>query len=192
MNELTNISDEKLVKGCIEDDSRSQKMLFDRYSRRMMGICLRYAANRQEAEDMMQDGWVKVFRCVNTFRFEGSVEGWIKRVMVNNCLETLRKTKMKFSDVEIETVEEMGYLQTNSSETLGSADLLKMIHNLPAGYRSVFNLFAIEGYSHKEISEMLTISEGTSKSQYSRARVYLQKMVKEEKKIVSHQLPFSY
>jgi len=131
---------------------------------------------------MMQDGWIKVFRNINTFRFEGSVEGWIKRVMVNTCLEALRKKKMQYSDVEIEVADEMGYLQTHSNETLSSNDLLKMVHRLPSGYRSVFNLFAIEGYSHKEIGQMLTISEGTSKSQYSRARMHLQKMLEGEKK----------
>ena len=192
MSEFQNSTDEDLVKGCISNDARAQKLLFDKYSRRMMGICLRYGSNRQEAEDMLQDGWIKVFRSLSTFRFEGSVEGWIKRVMVNTCLETLRKNRMKYSDLEIEAVEEMGYLQTNSTESLSSADLMKMIHKLPAGYRSVFNLFAIEGYSHKEIGKMLTISEGTSKSQYNRARMHLQKMLGEEKKIVSHNFALSY
>ena len=94
--------------------------------------------------------------------------------------------------MEIEEVEELGYLKMDAADELSAKDLLKMVHSLPSGYRSVFNLFAIEGYSHKEISKMLTISEGTSKSQYSRARTYLQKMLGEEKKIVSHQLSLSY
>jgi RNA polymerase sigma factor (sigma-70 family) len=185
MSESVNITDETLVKGCIDNDAKSQRLLFERYSRRMMGICLRYAASKPEAEDMLQDGWIKVFRSLNSFRFEGSVEGWIKRVIVNTCLETLRKNKMQFSDVEIETVDEMGYLKINAGDALNAKELLKMVHQLPAGYRSVFNLFAIEGYSHKEISKMLTISEGTSKSQYSRARLHLQKMLEGEKKTVS-------
>jgi len=182
MNEAANIPDDELVKGCIEENARSQKLLFDRYSRKMMGICLRYSGNRMEAEDMMQDGWIKVFKNVSSFRFEGSVEGWIKRVMVNTCLEALRKKKMMFSDIEIEVADEMGYIPSHSVDHLSSNDLLKMVQRLPAGYRSVFNLFAIEGYSHKEIGQMLTISEGTSKSQYSRARVHLQKMLEGEKK----------
>jgi RNA polymerase sigma factor (sigma-70 family) len=185
MSETVNITDETLVRGCIDGESKAQKLLFERYSRRMMGICMRYAASRPEAEDMLQDGWIKVFRSINSFRFEGSVEGWIKRVVVNTCLETLRKNKMQFSDIEIETVDEMGYLKMNPGDALSAKDLLNMVHRLPAGYRSVFNLFAIEGYSHKEISKMLTISEGTSKSQYSRARMHLQKMLEGEKKIVS-------
>src|SRR3569832_1837524 len=145
MNEAGNIPDNELVKGCIEGNARSQKLLFDRYSRKMMGICLRYSGNRMEAEDMMQDGWIKVFRNMNSFRFEGSVEGWIKRVMVNTCLEALRKKKMLFSDIEIEVADEMGYVQAHSVDHLSSNDLLKMVQRLPAGYRSVFNLFAIGG-----------------------------------------------
>jgi RNA polymerase sigma factor (sigma-70 family) len=182
VNKLEILSDNELIKGCTEDNSRSQKLLFDRYSRKMMGICLRYAANRQEAEDMLQDGWIKVFRNIKSFRFEGSVEGWIKRVIVNTCLENLRKNKMQYSDIEIERIEEMGFIKT-APDSLTANDLLKMIHRLPSGYRSVFNLFAIEGYTHKEIGKMLTISEGTSKSQYSRARTYLQRMLELEKKI---------
>jgi RNA polymerase sigma factor (sigma-70 family) len=174
--------DEQIVRNCIKGDSKAQRHLFDKYCRRMMGLCLRYATSRPEAEDMMQEGWIKVFKNISSFRFEGSLEGWIKRVMVNTCLEILRKNKMQYSEVEIETIEEMGYLQTNSAENLSAADLLKMIHRLPSGYRSVFNLYAIEGYSHKEIGQMLTISEGTSKSQYSRARTHLQRMLEAEKK----------
>jgi RNA polymerase sigma factor (sigma-70 family) len=182
MNEIASIPDDSLVRSCIEGDSKAQKLLFDRYSRRMMGICLRYAGSKPEAEDMMQEGWIKVFRNISSFRFEGSVEGWIKRVMVNTCLEILRKNKMQYSEVEIEAIEQMGYMQTHSAETLSASDLMKMVHRLPSGYRSVFNLYAIEGYSHKEISQMLTISEGTSKSQYSRARTHLQRMLEAEKK----------
>jgi RNA polymerase sigma factor (sigma-70 family) len=186
MNRVENMSDNDLIRGCVEGNTKSQGILFDKYSRTMMGICLRYAGDRQEAEDMMQEGWIKVFRSVNGFRFEGSVEGWIKRVMINTCLEILRKNKLQFTDVEIEVVEEMEHMQTNSSDPLTSRDLLKMIHRLPSGYRSVFNLFAIEGYSHKEISKKLSISEGTSKSQYSRARMHLQKMMKAEENTITH------
>jgi RNA polymerase sigma-70 factor (ECF subfamily) len=192
MNDFANISDDELIKSCVSGSEMAPKLLFDRYSRKMMGICLRYAANREEAEDMLQDGWIKVFRSLHTFRFEGSAEGWLKRIIVNTCLESLRKEKMKFSQVEIETVMESGYSEVNSPDELSAKDLLKMIHSLPAGFRTVFNLFAIEGYSHKEIGKMLSISEGTSKSQYSRARTHLQKMIGEEKKIVSRQLSLSY
>ena len=190
MSELTKISDDELIRSCVAGDTKAQKLLFERYTRKMMGICMRYAGNKQEAEDMLQEGWIKIFRNLNTFRFEGSAEGWIKKVMVNTCLECLRKNKMQYSDVEIETIEEMGYL--TSQDSLSANDLLKLVHRLPSGYRSVFNLFAVEGYSHKEIGKMLTISEGTSKSQFNRARMHLQKMLGKELKIVSHEFAISY
>jgi len=182
MNAIIDMSDEEIIKNCISGEARAQKLLFDKYSRRMMGICLRYAANREEAEDMLQEGWIKVFRNIQSFRFEGSAEGWIKRIMVNTCLDYLRKTKRMFNQVEIEVAEGMSHVELgkNSPDILTEKDLLKMIHQLSPGYRTVFNLFAIEGYSHKEIGEMLAISESTSKSQYSRARVQLQKMFQEE------------
>jgi RNA polymerase sigma factor (sigma-70 family) len=182
MNAFIHMSDEEIIKSCISGETRAQKLLFDRYSRRMMGICLRYAQGREEAEDMLQDGWIKVFRNLNSFRFEGSAEGWIKRIMVNTCLDNLRKTKKMFNQVEIEAVQEILPVETgtSSADILSEKDLLKMIHQLSPGYRTVFNLFAIEGYSHKEIADMLSITESTSKSQYSRARVQLQKMFQEE------------
>jgi RNA polymerase sigma factor (sigma-70 family) len=176
------MSDEEIIKSCISGETRAQKLLFDKYSRRMMGICLRYAAGREEAEDMLQEGWIKVFRNLSSFRFEGSAEGWIRRIMVNSCLDSLRKTKKMFNQVEIDAVQEMlpAELGKNSPDVLSEKELLKMIHQLSPGYRTVFNLFAIEGYSHKEIADMLSITESTSKSQYSRARVQLQKMFQEE------------
>ena len=170
------MTDDEIIRNCISGDARAQKQLFEKYSRRMMGLCMRYAARREEAEDMMQDGWIKVFRSLHQFRFEGSAEGWIKRVMVNTCLETLRREKKMSNHLDIETAEEITFSELNSSDTLSVKELLKMIHKLPSGYRTVFNLFAIEGYSHKEIGEMLGINESTSKSQYSRARAHLQKM----------------
>ncbi len=182
MNAFINMSDEEIIKSCISGETRAQRLLFDKYSRRMMGICLRYAAGREEAEDMLQEGWIKVFKNLGSFRFEGSAEGWIKRIMVNTCLDSLRKTKKMFNQVEIEAVQEMlpVDLGKNTPDILTEKELLKMIHQLSPGYRTVFNLFAIEGYSHKEIGDMLSITESTSKSQYSRARVQLQKMFQEE------------
>jgi RNA polymerase sigma factor (sigma-70 family) len=182
MNAFIHMSDEEIIKSCLSGETRSQKLLFDKYSRKMMGICLRYAAGREEAEDMLQEGWIKIFKNLGSFRFEGSAEGWIKRVIVNTCLDYIRKTKRMFNQVEIEVAGEMLHpeIGIHSPDTLTEKDLLKMIHQLSPGYRTVFNLFAIEGYSHKEIGEMLSISESTSKSQYSRARVQLQKMFQEE------------
>ena|SRR5260221_1963167 len=180
MNDFAKMADDEIIRSCIAGDARAQKALFEKYSRRMMGICLRYAADREEAEDMLQEGWIKVFRNLQSFRFEGSAEGWMKRVIVNTCLENLRKNKKMSNNVDIELVDEIKYTEINSSDVLSAKELLGMINRLPAGYRTVFNLYAVEGYSHKEIGEMLGINESTSKSQYSRARAHLQKMLELE------------
>jgi RNA polymerase sigma-70 factor (ECF subfamily) len=180
MNDKAYMADDEIIRNCISGDARAQKALFDKYSRRMMGLCMRYAASREEAEDMLQEGWIKVFRNLYQFRFEGSAEGWIKRVVVNTCLELLRKNKKMAHHLDVEAAEEIAVTEFNSNDILSAKDLLKMIHKLPSGYRTVFNLYAIEGYSHKEIGEMLGINENTSKSQYSRARAHLQKMLEFE------------
>ena len=180
MNDKAYMADEEIIRSCISGDAKAQKQLFEKYSRRMMGLCMRYASHREEAEDMLQEGWIKVFRNLHQFRFEGSAEGWLKRVIVNACLEMLRKNKKMVNQVDIELIEEITPSEINSSDAMTANDLLKMIHKLPAGYRTVFNLYAVEGYSHKEIGDMLGINESTSKSQYSRARAHLQKMLELE------------
>src|ERR1051325_3865178 len=126
MNAIIHMSDEEIIKNCISGEARAQKLLFDKYSRRMMGICLRYAANREEAEDMLQEGWIKVFRNIQSFRFEGSAEGWIKRIMVNTCLEILRKNKKMANQVEIDEVYESVYTEINSSDAMSAKELMKL------------------------------------------------------------------
>ena len=174
------MADEEIIRSCISGDARAQKHLFEKYSRRLMGLCLRYAGDREEAEDMLQEGWIKIFKNLHSFRFEGSAEGWMKRVIVNTCLENLRRNKKMNNHVDIEMADEIKYSDVNASDALSAKELLRIIHRLPSGYRTVFNLFAVEGYSHKEIGEMLGINESTSKSQYSRARMHLQKMLELE------------
>ncbi|HLG36224.1 MAG TPA: sigma-70 family RNA polymerase sigma factor [Bacteroidia bacterium] len=180
MNDRTYMADDEIIRSCISGDARAQKFLFDTYSRRMMGLCMRYASGREEAEDMLQEGWIKVFRNLHQFRFEGSAEGWIKKVMINTCLELLRRNKKMSNHLGVEAAEQIAVSEFNSNDTLSAKDLMNMIHKLPSGYRTVFNLYAIEGYTHKEIGEKLGINENTSKSQYSRARAHLQKMLELE------------
>lgn len=175
------IDNEQLVKKCLEKDPLAQKQLFDSFSRKMMGVCLRYSQSEEEAQDVLQMGFIKVFEKLHMYSSEGSLEGWIRKVIVNTALDNIRKNK-KFNDnVELDKVE---FQLNNNSETgleaLSAKDLLKIIQEMPPGFRTVFNLYAIEGYSHKEIAEQLGITESTSKSQYSRARVYLQKIIIEE------------
>jgi RNA polymerase sigma factor (sigma-70 family) len=174
------MNDEEIIKSCALGNNKAQKLLYDKYSRRMMGICLRYASNHEEAEDMLQEGWIKVFRNMQSFRFEGSIEGWIKKIMVNTSLDYLRKNKKLQNQVAIDSTYDTLNSDISTTDSLSAKELLKTIQRLPAGYRTVFNLFAIEGYSHKEIAAMLEISESTSKSQYSRARAQLQKLIQLE------------
>src|ERR1035437_9805074 len=174
------MSDEELVSGCISKTPSAQKLLFERFSRKMMGVCLRYADRTEEAEDMLQNGFIRVFEKIETFRGSGSLEGWIRRIVVNESLMYLRKNKAMRLNIDIEDAKYMIPGNSHVGENMNEKDLLKMIRQLSIGFRTVFNMYAIEGYSHKEIAEQLGISEGTSKSQYSRARTHLQNMLKSE------------
>lgn len=165
-----------IIKGCQKGDAKSQSELYLHFKDKMFGICLRYAGNYDDAEDIIQDGFIKVFQKINQFRFEGAFEGWVRRIMVNTALERYR---MQCQIINInDNLKEID--SSNSIDTLNeisASELINFIQELSPKYRLVFNLFAIEGYSHKEISEMLEISEGTSKSNLSRARAILQEKV---------------
>ena len=174
------MTDAELVKACISKDPAAQKLLFERFSRKMMGVCIRYADRTEEAEDMLQNGFIRVFEKIESFRGTGSLEGWIRKIMVNESLTCLRKNKTMKMNIDIDDAKFMIPGNNHLGESANEKDLLKMIQSLPTGFRTVFNMYAIEGYSHKEIGEQLGISEGTSKSQYSRAKVHLQNMLKGE------------
>ncbi|MCB0715592.1 MAG: RNA polymerase sigma factor [Chitinophagaceae bacterium] len=154
-----------------------QQALYGRFSPRMYGVCLRYATNAAEAEDILQEGFIKVFKKMHTFRKEGSFEGWVRRIFVNTAIEHFRRRKYltPVTEKEENTIEGN---YTSVLDELAEQDILQLIQELSPGYRTVFNLYVIEGYTHKEIGDMLGISEGTSKSQLSRAKVILQDMVK--------------
>jgi RNA polymerase sigma-70 factor (ECF subfamily) len=144
----------------------------------MLGICLRYANDYASAEDILQEGFVKAFKNINKFRHEGSFEGWLRRIMVNTAIEIHRRKKNMYPILEVDTID-VEYHSEDAISMLAKEDLMNMIMKLSPGYRTVFNMYAIEGYSHKEIAEQLNISEGTSKSQLARARYILMKMVEE-------------
>ncbi|PHR30341.1 MAG: RNA polymerase subunit sigma-70 [Fluviicola sp.] len=173
MDEIT------LATKCIEGDQRAQRKLFDMYAPKMMGVCLRYMKDHAQAEDVLQDGFVKVFTKLEKYSGDGSLEGWVRRIMVNTALDHLRKTNKFNANI---SMDEVGYKVESDTDVLASLmeeDLLKLIQEMPTGYKTVFNMFAIEGYSHKEIGERLGVSENTSKSQYSRAKAYLRIKVEE-------------
>ena len=172
------ISEREVLEGCIRKERRFQKMLYDTYSSRMLGLCVRYAKSHPLAEDLLQEGFIRVFSNIKMFRFEGSFEGWMKRIIVNTVVENLRQSVKMYSIEEVNGIEHKA-LEHGIEDELNTNELLKIIQNLPDGFRTIFNLFAIEGYTHHEISKMLKITEGTSKSQLARARVLLQKKILE-------------
>ncbi len=171
------MTDEEIVQGCIKKNAIAQKHLYEKFSRKMMGVCLRYCDSREEGEDVLQNGFTSVFENIESFKGTGALEGWIRRIMVNTALTNIRKNKKLKQNIELDSVEFMIPSSNYLSESFAAKDLLKIIQTLPTGFRTVFNLYAIEGYSHKEIGNMLNISEGTSKSQYSRAKAHLQKII---------------
>lgn len=177
------MTEEELIKACIENNQRAQKILFDNYSPRLLGICLRYASGKDEANDMLQDGFIKIFQKLHTYTGEGSFGGWAHRATVNTCLDHIRKNKKYLNNVELEKVEFDIHQDETALSQIRTKELLVLIQNLPDGYRTVFNMFAIEGYGHKEIAEKLNISENTSKSQYRKGRLWLQKAILELDKI---------
>jgi len=170
-----------LIEACVKGDRLAQRNLYDIFSKKMYVICLRYTKSQQEAEDVLQESFIKVFRNLSGYRGESRLDYWIKRIVINTALNSQRKKLYMYPMVDIEDVKN----EFDQSKTLSEfqmEELLKMIRELPAGCQTVFNLFAIEGYSHKEIAEMLDVSEGTSKSQFARARKLLQEKIAEEDK----------
>jgi RNA polymerase sigma-70 factor, ECF subfamily len=171
------MTDEDLVKECVSGSSVAQKKFYDMFARKMMGVCLRYTNNYEEAQDVLQDAFVKIYNKLPDFQSKGSLEGWVRRIMVNTALDAYRKAKKHQSNVDVDTVGYMLDSEDYTIESINAQDLLKIIQSIPEGYRVVFNLFAIEGYSHKEIADRLGVTESTSKSQYSRAKKMLRKIL---------------
>ncbi len=172
--------DEKeILEKCRKNDRIGQKALFDKYAPRMMSVCIRYTNSSDDAKDVLQEGFIKVFEKIEMYSGSGSLEGWIRKIMVNTALDRIRKYKHEQSKSSIDDVSFMLGKAESTTSKLAAKDLMALVNSLPGGYKTVFNLFAVEGYTHAEIGEMLNISENTSKSQYSRARAHLQKMLEQ-------------
>ena len=170
--------DLKLIESCREGDRAAQKVLYERLAPRMFPVCIRYIGDREAAEDVLQDGFVTLFTRLDSYKGEGSFEGWARKIFVTTALmELRRKDALKMSE-ELDVVRGMKADMPSQSQNIGYKELMKLVMQLPAGFRTVFNLYAIEGYSHKEIGEMLGISETTSRTQLSRARNWLQVRIK--------------
>ena len=167
------------MQGCLRGEKSFQKQLYTQYSQKMYAVCLRYSQDPDQAKDFLQEGFIRVFQNLTSFKGEGSFEGWVRRIMINGCLEALRKPENKVYHEELEAYEsELSYQP--SLQKLDVKFVLNKIQELAPGYRAVFNLYVIEGYQHQEIADMLGISESTSKSQLSRARKLLQEALSGE------------
>ena len=178
MNTASNhtVSETDLIQGCISGNRQMQELLYQKYSSKMYGVCLRYSGNIEDANDLLQEGFIKIFKNLIKFRGEGSFEGWIRRIFVNTSIEHFRK-KVKFynvTEVQENTIEDD---DLNILDTLAEKDIISLVNELSPGYKTVFNMHVIEGYSHKEIADILGINEGTSKSQLARAKGVLKKSV---------------
>lgn len=175
-------SDNDLVAACRKETRQAQHELFMRFSYMMKGICLRYSGNDAEAEDILQDAFIRVFRNLDRYTEKGPLGAWIRKITVNTALESYRKNK-SIQQHLVQAFETNAFTpatQDTAIEQLNLEELLGKIQRLPAGFRTVFNLYAIEGYTHREIGDLLGISDGTSKSQYSRARLMLREMIDKE------------
>jgi RNA polymerase sigma factor (sigma-70 family) len=171
------VSESDLIKGCIAGDRRMQEELYRRFSPKMYAVCLRYANNADDAQDLLQEGFIKVYRNLHRFRAEGSFEGWIRRVFVNTSIEHFRKKSTRLSMVTDKEENTIVDADITALHRLAEKDIINIIQELSPGYRTVFNLYVVEGYSHKEIGDLMGISEGTSKSQLARAKGVLQKRI---------------
>jgi RNA polymerase sigma factor (sigma-70 family) len=175
------MTEELMLAGCLKNNAAAQEALYSRFSPRMLGVCYRFAKNREDAEDMLQEGFIKVFTQMYQYRNEGALEGWIRRIVVHTCINNLKKNK-KFADsLDIIHANSMHINQEMIPSIMQAKQVVECIRMLPIGYRTVLNLYAIEGFPHKEIAAMLDIEESTSRSQYTRAKAMLEEILVRKK-----------
>jgi RNA polymerase sigma factor (sigma-70 family) len=173
-NDIQELSEEALVKGCMKNDRKIQEILYKKFSCEMYSICLAYEKDRDKAKDILQDGFIKVFRNIGTFETQGSLKGWIRRIITNTAIDHWRSSSKETQLLSIDALTSHDLPFDSPNTSINCSDIMNLVRKLPSGARMIFNLYALEGYSHKEIAEKLKISEGTSKSQVNRARQLLQ------------------
>lgn len=172
------MTEAQLIKRCQQNDRLAQQKLYEAYAPKMFGVCYRYVVDRELAQDLMHDGFLTVFMKIGGFRFEGSFEGWLRRIFINTVLGHFRKHSILQDSQQEDVLRHYDDKENFIIEQLGADEIMKHIAELPTGYRTVLNLYAVEGFSHREIAEQLRISEGTSRSQYNRAKSYLHNVLK--------------
>lgn len=175
--------DLQLIDLCIKGDRASQKVLYNRLAPRMFPLCIRYIGNREMAEDVLQDGFITLFTKLRDYKGDGSFDGWARKIFVNTALMSLRKKDALKMSEDLEAIRGMKDDLPSQNQNIGYKELMELVMELPPGFRTVFNMYAIEGYSHKEISDTLGISETTSRTQLSRARIWLQNKIKERENV---------
>src|SRR3954464_2505468 len=171
------MTEEAILQGCIKNNAAAQKALYEKYSAKMLVVCYRYAHNREDAEDMLQEGLIKVFSQIHTFESRGALEGWIRRIVVHTCINNLKKNKRFNESVDIIYANSIQVREESIPSIIQAKEVVECIRLLPIGYRTVLNLYAIEGFAHKEIANMLDIEESTSRSQYTRAKSMLEDLL---------------
>ncbi|HAK11389.1 MAG TPA: RNA polymerase [Chitinophagaceae bacterium] len=171
------MTEQSIIAGCLQNDPLAQRELYNRYSPKMLSVCYRFAQNREDAEDMLQEGFIKVFTQIHTFQNKGAFEGWIRRIVIHTCINLLKKNKKFHEQLSLEYAETVHFREETIPSMMQARQVVECIRQLPLGYRTVLNLYAIEGFSHKEIGTMLDIEESTSRSQYTRAKNMLETML---------------
>lgn len=175
------MTEEQMLAGSIKNNASAQEALYNKFSPKMLGVCYRFARNREDAEDMLQEGFIKIFTQLHQYRNEGALEGWIRRIIVHTCINILKKNKKFSESVDIIHATSIHVKEDMIPSIMQAKQVIECIRMLPIGYRTVLNLYAIEGYSHKEISAMLDIEESTSRSQYTRAKAMLEEILVKKK-----------
>jgi RNA polymerase sigma-70 factor (ECF subfamily) len=179
--DVTTLNEQQIIARCKKGDRAAQKALFDSLSSKMFPLCIRYMGSREAAEDVLQEGFISLFSKLDSYSGEGSFEGWARKVFVNTALMTLRRNDVMKQSEDIESARSISGSDVSALQSISYKELMGMVAELPPGFRTVLNLALVEGYSHKEISRMLGISEATSRSQLQRARVMLQNRIKKYK-----------
>ncbi len=184
------MTEEAILSGCLKNDATAQRELYNRYSSKMLAVCYRFAHNREDAEDMLQEGFIKVFTQMHTYEKRGAFEGWIRRIVVHTCINILKKNKKFNESVDLIHAAGIQVREESVPAIIQAKQVVECIRMLPIGYRTVLNLYAVEGYSHREIAKMLEIEESTSRSQYTRAKAMLEDILV-KKKILQKQSTMS-
>jgi len=170
-----------MIQGCLRNEAAAQQELYHKYSPKMLTVCYRYAKSREDAEDMLQEGFIKVFMQIRQFQHKGALEGWIRKIMVHTCINSLKKNRKFTESVDLIHASAVQIREEIIPSIIQAKQVVECIRMLPLGYRTVLNLFAIEGFSHREIGDMLDIEESTSRSQYTRAKSMLEEILVQKK-----------